>query len=97
MLAVGLHPYRSIIHEFKAGAKISQTNVSIHIQENVVWLDVSAREREQHSILCERCSKNPEQNQSKLNRQVVNEFSCFKILALAAGLENTQYTLSFPL
>lgn len=51
-LAVGLHPYRSVIHEFKAGAKISQPNVSVHIQENVVWLDVSAkeREREQRSI-----------------------------------------------
>lgn len=48
-LAVGLHPYRSVIHEFKAGAKISQPNVSVHIQENVVWLDVSAKEREREN------------------------------------------------
>lgn len=58
ILAVGLHPYRSIIHEFKAGAKISQTDVTIHIQENVVWLDVSARERTTFN--------------TQLHRQVVN-------------------------
>lgn len=45
ILAMGPQSYRSIIHEFKAGAKISQPNVSIHIQQNVVRLDVSAGKR----------------------------------------------------
>lgn len=38
---------RSIFCEFKTGAKVCEPNVSVHIQENVVWFDVSVGEKTQ--------------------------------------------------
>lgn len=39
--------YRPILHEPEAGAKVSQADVAVHIQQNVVRLDVpEKRERE---------------------------------------------------
>lgn len=37
--------YRPILHEFEAGAKVSQADVAVHIQQNVVGLDVPEKRR----------------------------------------------------
>lgn len=36
--------YRPVLHEFEAGAKVSQADVAVHIQQNVVGLNVPERE-----------------------------------------------------
>lgn len=35
--------YRPVLHEFEAGAEVSQADVAIHIQQNVVGLNVPER------------------------------------------------------
>lgn len=35
--------YRPILHEFEAGAEVSQADVAVHVQQNVVGLDVPER------------------------------------------------------
>lgn len=37
--------YRPILHEFEAGAKVSQADVAVHIQQNIVGLDVPEKRR----------------------------------------------------
>lgn len=37
--------YCPVLHEFEAGAKVSQADVAVHIQQNVVGLDVPGRRR----------------------------------------------------
>lgn len=35
--------YCPVLHEFEAGAKVSQADVAVHIQQNVVGLNVPER------------------------------------------------------
>lgn len=45
--------YRPVLHELEAGAKVSQADVAVHIQQKVVRLNVSGRRRRK----VERCQE----------------------------------------
>lgn len=52
--------YRPVLHEFEAGAKISQADVAVHIQQNVVRFNVPGiRWRRKKSKLCKQAGTKP--------------------------------------
>lgn len=55
--------YGPILHQLEAGAKVSQADVAVHIQQNVIGLDVPGRGRREETIWRDWLS-NPEQTAS---------------------------------
>ena len=38
--------HRAILHHLQTGAKVSQADVAVHVQQHVVWLDISGERKE---------------------------------------------------
>lgn len=41
--------YCSVLHKFETGAKVCQANVAVHVQQDVVRLDVPFRHKKQNN------------------------------------------------
>lgn len=42
--------HRAVLHQLQAGAEVGQADVAVHVQQDVVWLDVPERKKDEKTI-----------------------------------------------